>query len=66
MRPALHIVPAVETAEATLRRLFAEQDANAAEGRRIADEIAVARRRWATERGLITPPRIEALKRQVR
>jgi hypothetical protein len=65
MRPALHIVPAAETAEATLRRLFAEQESNAAESRRIAAEIAVARRQWATERGLITPPRIEALKRQV-
>lgn len=65
MKPNLRAVVFTESTEATLRRLFREQDANAIEARRIIAEIAIARRQWATERGLIMPPRIEALKRQV-
>lgn len=62
MKPALRIIEA-ESAEARLRRLFAAEDALLAELARVRDEQRLARNDYASERGLLMRPSVDALRK---
>ena len=62
MKPALRIIEA-ESAEARLRRLFAAEDALLVELARVRDEQRLARNDYASERGLLIRPSVDALRK---
>ncbi len=57
------IVPRALSVEDRLECLFDEMDRLAQAQHEVAVKIDRARREWADEQGLITPPRVESLRR---